>query len=120
MTIQHIPQTRETTPLDDLGPVGIPLSEPACALRARKIVIPGAEATSAGIWECTPGQFRRQVKEGEIMHILAGSGTFTPDGQAPQPFQAGDTLAMSPNTEGIWHIHTTVRKLYVLAPASPQ
>ncbi len=118
MSIQHIPQTRDTAQLDEIGPVGIPLSDPACTLRASKLVIPGAEATSAGIWECTPGQFRRQVQEGEIMHILAGSGTFTPDGQPPLQFRAGDTLAMPPNTQGVWHIHTAVRKLYVLAPAT--
>ena len=119
MSIQHIPQTRDTAQLDELGPVGIPLSAPACTLRASKLVVPGAEATSAGIWECTPGQFRRQVQEGEIMHILAGSGTFPPGGQPPLQFRAGDTLAMPPNTQGVWHIHTAVRKLYVLAPATP-
>lgn len=116
MTIQHIPQTRDWTPLEDLGPVGVPLSEPACALRGRKIVIPGAESASTGIWECSPGKFRRQVQDGEIMHILAGECTFTPDGQPPLVIRAGDTVFMSPGTQGVWDIRTTVRKLYVLAP----
>lgn len=114
MTIQHIRHTAAATELDAWGPVGIPLSEPACQLQGIKKQIPGKEATDTGIWECTPGRFRRQIEAGEVMHILAGRCTFTPDGGAPIEIAAGDTLFLSPNTVGVWDIQQTVRKVYVL------
>jgi uncharacterized cupin superfamily protein len=114
MTIQQISQTASTDELDSWGTVGIPLSAPACALRGVKRTIPGIEATDTGIWECSPGKFRRQIAAGEVMHILSGECTFTPDDGEEISIQAGDTLYFSPNTNGTWDIHSTVRKVYVL------
>jgi len=113
MSIQHIKQTRDITDLDERGPVPAPLSEPACRLRGRTITIPGTSA-DAGIWECSPGKFRRQIKSAEVMHILEGECTFTPDGKDPIEIHAGDTLFMPPATTGVWDIRRTVRKVYVL------
>lgn len=114
MTIQHIHNTSASQDLPSVGPVGLPLSEPACQLRVAKKVIAGAESTDTGIWECSPGKFRRQITAGEVMHILSGRCTFTPDGQEPMHICAGDTLFLSPNTIGDWDIQETVRKVYVL------
>lgn len=114
MTIQHIQQTLDFNGLETWGPVGIPLSEPACQLRGIKKQIPGKEGTDTGVWECTPGKFRRQIVAGEMMHILAGRCTFTPDGGDTISMAAGDTLFLSPNTIGVWDIQETVRKVYVL------
>jgi uncharacterized cupin superfamily protein len=114
MTIRHIKQTRDHEALDDLGKVGTPLSEPACTLRGKKIELDGTENLSTGIWECSPGQFRREVKRGEVMHILSGKCTFTPDGGEVMHIDAGDTLFMSPMTQGVWDIQETVRKVYTL------
>ncbi|MGF6483787.1 cupin domain-containing protein [Paraburkholderia sp. JPY419] len=114
MTIQHIKKTTNTPELESWGSVGIPLSDPACELRGIKKVIPGREAIDTGVWECTPGRFRRQITEGEVMHILAGRATFTPDDDHPIAIETGDTVFLSPNTVGIWDIQETVRKVYVL------
>lgn len=114
MTIRHIKQTRDLKDLDSLGKVGSPLSNPACTLRGKNIELDGTENLSTGIWECSPGQFRREVKRGEVMHILSGEFTFTPDGGEPIHGVAGDTLFMSPMTEGVWDIKETVRKVYTL------
>lgn len=113
MTIQHIKNTNASV-VSALGPVGIPLSEPACQLNGLKVVIPGRESTDTGIWECSPGSFRRQIAAGEVMHVLSGRCTFTPDDGEPVQISAGDTLFMSPNTMGVWDIHETLRKVYVL------
>lgn len=113
MTIQHIQSTIDT-PVAALGPVGIPLSEPACQLQGFKVSIPGREGTDTGIWECSPGRFRRQIAAGEVMHVLSGSCTFTPDDGQAIEIKAGDTLFMSPNTTGVWDIRETLRKVYVL------
>lgn len=114
MSIQHIKSTVHTQNLSPCGPVGIPLSEPACQLQGLKVQIPGREATDTGVWECAPGQFRRQIAAGEVMHVLSGRCTFTPDGEVPIEIQAGDTLFLSPHTVGVWDIQETLRKVYVL------
>ncbi len=114
MSIQHIKKTTDTFELESWGPVGIPLTNPPCQLRGIKKVIPGKDATDTGIWECSPGRFRRQIAAGEVMHILAGRCTFTPDDGHTIAIEAGDILFLSPNTVGIWDIQETVRKIYVL------
>ena len=113
MTIQHVPRTA-TQHLESRGPVGIPLSTPVCQLKGAKYQIPGKETTDTGIWECSPGRYRRQVVAGEVMHILSGRCTFTPDEGEKFEIAAGDTVFMSPKTVGVWDIHETVRKVYVL------
>jgi uncharacterized cupin superfamily protein len=54
------------------------------------------------------------VKRGEVMHILSGKCTFTPDGGEVMHINAGDTVFMSPMTQGVWDIEETVRKVYTL------
>lgn len=72
------------------------------------------DGSGAGIWECTPGKFRRQVPEAEFSYIIEGEGTFTPDEGDVVKFCAGDSLYFSPNTQGEWHIRQTVRKAYFI------
>lgn len=101
--------------LADWGLVGAPLSEPACALAGAKMALPLPHANEAGLWECTPGRYRRQVKSAELMHVLAGSARFTPDdGGEPVALAAGDVVFFPAHTHGIWDIESTVRKVYVL------
>lgn len=73
----------------------------------------GANAQT-GIWECTPGRFRRGVKAAEYSYIISGAGSFTPDGGEPLEFRAGDTLCFPPDSQGLWTIRETVRKSYVI------
>ena len=114
MTIQQIKRTSNTQDLVSWGGVGVPLSDPVCQLKGCKISIAGRQGTDTGVWECSPGKFRRQIEAGEVMHILAGRCTFTPDEGPPIDIEAGDTLFLSPNTMGVWDIQETVRKVYVL------
>lgn len=114
MSIKHIRNTKELTELDDWGTVGAPLSDPACQLQGKKVELDNAENLSTGIWECSPGKFRRQVATGEVMHILSGECTFTPDDGEEMTIRAGDTVFMSPNTNGVWDIKTTIRKVYTM------
>lgn len=114
MTILHLAQTADLQPLDDLGVVGLPLSEPACTLKGRKIDIAGRPQASTGIWECSPGSFRRQVTAAEVMHILSGECEFIPDEGKPIHIKAGDSIFMPPDTNGVWKIYRTVRKIYTL------
>lgn len=100
--------------LQDWGPVGLPLSEPACQLRGAKMVLPLDNRPEVGIWECSPGRFRRQVVSAETMHVISGQATFTPDGGDAFTLQAGDVHFFPFNTVGVWDIQQTMRKMYLL------
>jgi uncharacterized cupin superfamily protein len=67
-----------------------------------------------GIWECSPGNFRRQMIQAEYSYIIHGEGSFTPDGGKTVEFHAGDSLYFSENTQGEWDIRETVRKAYLI------
>jgi len=77
-------------------------------------ILPGTESTDTGLFECTSGTYRCSVKEAEVMHILSGSGRFTPDGEPTVHFRGGDTLFFAANTEGTWEVDETMRKVYVI------
>ncbi len=116
MGIQIIAQSAAAPGLQDHGPVAVPLTSPACAVRGLDVSIPGRPAAETGLWECAPGRFQRQVASGEVMHILAGKGRFEPEaaGEPAIEFRAGDTLFFPPDTLGVWEIRETVRKVYVM------
>lgn len=67
-----------------------------------------------GIWECTPGRWRRQIVEQEFCHFLQGRCTFTPDGGETIRIEAGDALLLPENSLGVWDVQETVRKTYVI------
>lgn len=96
------------------APVAQPVGETiAQASTAGEHSLIGA-AAETGIWQCTPGSFRRGVKQAEYSYIISGEGSFTPDGGAPLAFCAGDTLCFPPDSQGTWEIRQTVRKSYVI------
>lgn len=107
-------ETLPSEALEDRGTVEIPLSEPACKTRGISKTIVGRDDVQTGVWECSPGRFRRKNPHGEFMYILSGECTFTSDEGEVLNIKAGDTLFFSPSTEGVWDIKSTVRKVYVL------
>jgi uncharacterized cupin superfamily protein len=96
--------------LESLGPVRVPLGEPIAELRGAAL----RAAPECGVWECTPGRWRRQVESAEFCHFLVGRCTFTPDGGAPLQIAAGDSVYFPARTSGVWDVVETVRKTYVL------
>ena len=113
MKVQQIKQAVQLGPLEDWGTAALPGTEPA-RVSGQQYVIPGNESVDTGVFECTPGTYRRSVKQAEVMHFLAGSGSFTADGEATIHFREGDTLFFEANTEGLWEVHETMRKIYVI------
>jgi uncharacterized cupin superfamily protein len=67
-----------------------------------------------GVWECTPGPSRWTLVTHEIVQILAGRMTVTPDGGQPTEIGAGDIAVFPRGWTGTWQIHETIRKVYVL------
>jgi hypothetical protein len=78
---------------------------------------PAAEV-STGVWECTPGQFRRAVMDAEFSHFIAGRATFVTDHGQSFDFAAGDAVFFPPLTKGVWTIHETLRKTYIVWKSS--
>ncbi len=71
----------------------------------------GAEA---GIWECTAGPSYWVQEEHEVIYVLAGRLTVTPDGGSPKTIGSGDVAVFPRGWRGVWDLHETVRKVYVV------
>ena len=111
MNITHLKDTLNAA-LGEANPVGVPLGEPVPHTRVADVERP--DKVETGVWECSPGRFRRQIVEQEFCHFIAGRGTFTPDDGEPIAFQAGDAFLLPANSLGVWDIQETVRKTYVI------
>ena len=72
-----------------------------------------------GVWECTPGRWRRQVMEREFAHFVSGRARFIPDDGEPFDIRAGDAVWFPADTTGTWDITETLRKSYVIIGFSP-
>lgn len=112
MKVQQIRQSVSLQGLENWGEAGLPGGTPVRVSGVQK-TIKGSEIDT-GIFECTAGTYRRSVKEAEVMHILAGHGRFTPDNEETIHFAPGDTLFFEANTEGLWEVEETMRKVYVI------
>lgn len=69
---------------------------------------------SVGVWESSPGVFRRFLTNREFSHIISGWCVFIPDDGEPVELRAGDAVLFPENCQGIWDIKETLRKTYVL------
>jgi uncharacterized cupin superfamily protein len=95
-------------------PVGASLGEPVAQARTALHRELPAEGASTGIWECTPGRFRRQIAQAEYSYFICGEGSFTPDGGETVEFRAGDAIYFAADSQGTWDIRQTVRKTYLI------
>src|SRR5580693_3155784 len=100
--------------LDDLGTVQAPLSWPPAELSGKKYLVGRPGVRMMGIWECSPGRWRRTIMQEEFAHFIEGSARFVPDDGEPIDIQAGDTIWFPPNTRGVWEISENVRKVYII------
>jgi uncharacterized cupin superfamily protein len=50
--------------------------------------------------------------ENEVIHVLSGRMTVTPEGGEPADVGAGDVAVFPKGWTGNWDIHETVRKVY--------
>ena len=69
---------------------------------------------SAGIWECTAGPSYWVQDETEVIYVLSGTLTVTPDGGSPTDIGPGDVAVFPRGWTGAWQLHETVRKVYVI------
>jgi uncharacterized cupin superfamily protein len=97
------------TELEDWGPLAEATGEPM-ATHGLEMWVDGGK--SAGIWQCTPGSSYWVQDENEVIYLLSGRMTVTPDGGEPADVGAGDIAVFPTGWKGTWDIHETVRKVY--------
>ena len=102
--------------LEDWGPLA-EAAEEDTPMSTRGLTIwsaPDSSGAEAGIWECTAGPSYWTQEQTEVVYILSGSLTVTPDGGKPQTFGAGDSAMFPRGWRGTWDLHETVRKVYAI------
>ncbi len=118
---QMMPPVRLANPLaipssqlEDWGPVNEPEGERVGQVRGREHVSVLGGVFRVGVWECSPGRWRRKVMEHEFAHFVAGRARFIPDRGEPFDINPGDAVWFPANTTGMWDITETLRKTYVI------
>jgi hypothetical protein len=101
------------TKLRDVGPVSVPIREPIAHLKCLEAFKDKEKQVEAGVWECSPGVWRRQVLQAELCHFVSGQAFFTPEGGDKFEIKAGDAVFFPPNSRGVWEVRQTIRKTYV-------
>ena len=71
----------------------------------------------SGTWESTPGSYHATYSAYEFVHVMEGRMTITPDGGAPVDIGPGDAFAVEADFKGVWTIHETVRKHFLVPGA---
>jgi uncharacterized protein len=101
----------EYAELEDWGPLA-EATEHAMATHGVELWEEGG--ASAGIWECQPGPSRWVLDTNEVIYLVAGRMTVTPDGGEPSEIGVGDVAVFPVGWTGTWDIHETVRKVYAI------
>jgi uncharacterized cupin superfamily protein len=96
-------------PLEEATAIGTPMS-----VRGLTIWSADDSGAEAGIWECTAGPSYWVQEENEVIYVLSGSLTVTPDGGKPVTLGPGDVAVFPRGWRGPWELHETVRKVYVV------
>ena len=100
-----------TAELEDWGPLE-EATGPAMATTG--IELWSDADVSAGIWECTPGPSHWTLETHEVIHVVAGRMTVTPDGGEPSEIATGSVAVFPRGWSGTWQIHQTLRKVYAI------
>lgn len=98
----------------DSTPVAQPIGDVIAMTRVTSDQALSNPKVALGIWECTPGIWRRQVMQAEYSYIIDGKGVFTPDQGDAIEFEGGDAIYFAPGTTGVWDIEETVTKHYFI------
>ena len=75
---------------------------------------PGGQP-EAGIWVCTPGQWRLHIPRDELCHFVAGRATYRSDSGEVIEVGAGTLVLFAAGWRGECTVHETMRNSYMLA-----
>ena len=111
ITAPHLPDASNVGDLEDWGP----LEEATGAeMLTWGVTLWEDGDASAGVWECTPGPSRWLLDTHEVIHVVAGRMTVTPDGGEPTEIAVGDVAVFPKGWSGTWDIHEKLRKVYAI------
>ncbi len=68
---------------------------------------------SVNLWDCTAGRFRWVFDTDEIIHVLEGTVTITPEGGTARTLVVGDVAYFPSGLVTVWEIPTYLKKLAV-------
>lgn len=74
----------------------------------------------AGIWVCTPGQWRLTIPRDEICHFTAGRATYRRDTGERVEVGPGTVVLFPAGWAGTCAVHDTLRNSYMLAADEPE
>ena len=106
-----IHQAAEVADLEDWGPLE-EATGPEMTTAGLTLWNDGGQ--EVGIWECTPGPSRWLLETHEFIQVVGGRMTVTVDGGEPLALGPGDTAVFPRGWAGVWDIHETLRKVYVI------
>jgi uncharacterized cupin superfamily protein len=95
--------------LEDWGPLDEATGDPM-ATHGLEIWVDGD--ASAGVWQCAPGPSRWKLETNEVIYLVAGRMTVTPDGGEASEIGVGDIAVFPKGWSGTWNIHENLRKVY--------
>lgn len=87
---------------------------PSPQLASREYYGAADGSVHTGVWEASPGTFRRAIVDAEFSHFISGHATFRADDGTTYEFRGGNAAYFPPNTKGVWTVHETLRKTYCI------
>ena len=98
--------------LEDWGRVPEPIDSEPSRLRGLTLA-ENADGSSVGLWACSPGKWRRQVKEAEMAYFIEGHCTYTGEAGNVTEINVGDMVYFPAMSLGMWDIKTSTRKAFI-------
>jgi uncharacterized cupin superfamily protein len=95
--------------LEDWGPLPEATAHPM-ATHGVELWVDGD--SSAGIWQCAPGPSHWTLETNEVIYLVAGRMTVTPDDGEPSEIEVGGMAVFPRGWTGTWDLHDVVRKVY--------
>lgn len=100
-----------TAELEDWGPLEEATGAP---MQTSGVELWSSGDSSGGVWACTAGPSHWTLETNEVIHLIEGRMTVTPDGGEPTVIEAGDVAVFPKRWSGSWEIHEAVRKVYAI------
>ncbi len=98
--------------LDNWGCVPEPIDSEPSLLRG-KILAENEDGSVVGLWTCSPGKWRRQIKDAEMSYFTHGACTYTDEQGNVTEINAGDMAYFPAMSLGVWEITEHARKVFI-------
>lgn len=103
-------------PLDDYGPLTLPVGEPLdgpMVTSGKVFWRSDDQRIMTGVWECSAGRMRADFANGgEMFHVVKGSIRALSDDGSELLIRAGDSATFPPFWKGVWVLAEPMRKVY--------